>query len=87
MRLGFVLSRYEKLYEKLDNNKNDVLWAELDKLLKHHGFILQANNSTHKVYVHELLIEQITIVVKSNKVKLPIYVDKALKAINKVTLD
>ena len=41
----------------------------------------------YKRQVHELLIEQVTIVVKSNKVKLPIYVDKALKAINKVMLD
>lgn len=81
------MSRYEKLYGKLDNNKNNVSWADLDKLLKHHGFTLQANNSTHKVYVHDQLIEQVTIVIKDKKVKLPIYVDKALKAIKKVTID
>ena len=85
--MGSILSKYEKLYEKLDNNKNDVLWSELDKLLRHHGFTLQANKSTHKVYVHEQLVEQVTLVIKDKKIKYPVYVDKALKAIKKVTLD
>lgn len=80
----FCLSKYEKVFRKLNNNKKDVLISELDCLLRHYGFSLQSQNATHKVYIHPDLPEQVTIVTNKNKVKLAVYVDKALSAIKKI---
>ena len=82
------MSVYNKLYQKIKNNPKNVSFNELDKLLTRFGGFKRRNprgGSSHYTYSHSDLSEIITIP-KSRPVK-PIYIKKALRAIDMVKDD
>lgn len=77
------MGHYDKLYRDIKNNPNNVTFKDIHILLtKVGGFKVRNNGSSHYVYYHTDLVDNITIP-KNRPVK-PIYIKKALKAFESV---
>lgn len=46
------MSYYEKLYEKIKNNPNNVRFEDIDQLLVRGGFIRRDTKGSHFIYTH-----------------------------------
>jgi hypothetical protein len=79
------VGKLEKILKKCEEAKNNTQYSDIAWLLIKCGFELKADKPTHKVFIHRHLIEHVNIVVDGNRVKHGLYVEKALRAIEKVT--
>lgn len=72
------MSQWEKLYKKIRNNPRNVKFEEIDRLLRHAGFVRRQSNSggSHYSYSHEQLSEILTI--PKNKPVKAFYIKLAL---------
>jgi hypothetical protein len=82
------LSQIEKLFEKLKRKPtpSDILFDEVDKLLRAYGFIQRqpSGGSSHYIYIHPGLLDyRLSIARHGGKVKTG-YVRETVNAIEKV---
>lgn len=81
------MSKIEKLFKKLSRRPTpaDVLFDEVDKLLKAYNFKLRqpTGGSSHYTYTHHDLPDILTIAKNKNKVR-AVYVRSAIKSIEKL---
>ena len=76
------MSQYYKLYKAIKNNPYDVDFKDIDKLLtKVGGFDVRNSGSSHYVYYHPDLPDNITIPI--NRPVKPIYIKKAIEAFDR----
>ncbi len=77
------MGHYEKLYRKIKNNPKDVNFEEIKKLLtKWGGFEFRNNSSSHYIFYHPDLVDNISIPKKS-PIK-SIYIKRAIKMFEEV---
>lgn len=76
------MGQYLKLYKNIKNNPYNVEFRDIDKILtKAGGFEVRNSGSSHYVYYHPDLPDNLTIP-KKRPVK-PIYIKKALEAFDR----
>ncbi|ABO50937.1 conserved hypothetical protein [Desulforamulus reducens MI-1] len=78
------MTKFTKLYSQIVNNPKDVKFDDLDKLLRHHGFMCRkpGGGSSHYNYYHLDLPDVLTI--PYNRPIKAIYVKLAIKAIQQL---
>ncbi len=81
------MSRIEKLLNRIRQNRNQVRFEEIDKVMQQMGFE-ERHNASHYVYSHPRLAGVVTIVRPHGKggaqFVSSIYVKKALEAIDRL---
>ncbi len=71
-------------YIRIKAQRSNCHYSDLKRLLLRCGFELKREEATHSVFKHPLLKQHVNIVRDGNRVKLPVYVDNAIKAIDEV---
>lgn len=81
------MSQVEKLYEKIVNNRKNVSFEDLDRVLQHFGFKKREGKGSHVVFYHDDILREHLSVPKQRPVLKSAYVNKAIELIALVKED